>query len=117
MFNIPWHALFLCVSLADYDLKEEDTMQGYMEECLECVQLLSHWSSCYRVNLIPVVVLLNCQNSEEKIKTVPLTEAFPEYSGPPGDSAAALECVTRQFQERKSPKSQDDIIVHQFPAF
>ena len=62
MFNIPWRALFLCVSLADYDLKEEDTMQGYMEECLECVQLLSHWSSCYRVNLIPVVVLLNFEN-------------------------------------------------------
>jgi GTPase SAR1 family protein len=74
-------AIIFCVALSEYDLKlYEDNETNRMHESL---QLFKELCNTKWFNATSFILFLNKKDIfEEKIKRVPLTVCFPDYSGP-----------------------------------
>jgi len=91
-------AVLFCVALSEYDLKMyEDSSTNRMEESLRVFKEISN--NRWFVDT-PMILLLNKRDLfEEKIKTSPLTIAFPEYTGG-NDFNGAVKFIEDQFRKQ-----------------
>eukprot|EP01103_Thecamoeba_quadrilineata_P020384 TRINITY_DN8714_c0_g1_i1.p1 TRINITY_DN8714_c0_g1~~TRINITY_DN8714_c0_g1_i1.p1 ORF type:complete len:343 (+),score=74.46 TRINITY_DN8714_c0_g1_i1:83-1111(+) len=91
-------AVLFCVALSEYDLKMyEDSSTNRMEESLRVFKEISN--NRWFVDT-PMVLLLNKRDLfEEKIKTSPITIAFPEYTGP-SEFDPAVKYIEEQFRKQ-----------------
>lgn len=88
-------AIIVCVSLSEYDLKlDEDETTGRMVESVRLFRQIvnSSWFAS-----ADVILFLNKKDLfAEKIERVPLTVAFPKYSGP-NEFGPASKYIQEQF--------------------
>jgi len=91
-------AVLFCVALSEYDLKMyEDSSTNRMEESLRVFKEISNnrWFMD-----TPMILLLNKRDLfEEKIKTSPITIAFPDYNGG-NDFDSAVKYIEEQFRKQ-----------------
>lgn len=91
------------VAISEYDLLcEEDLSTNRMTESLQLFGQLLENPLFART---PVAVFYNKKDLfHEKIRRVPLSVCFPEYSGTPGDEDAAQQYIVDKFEKCASGK-------------
>ena len=92
-------AIIFSVDLANSLMVEREEMRMSGVGSMSMAESISMVGSLSQRLRKPVIVLLNKTDFEEKLQIVPLTEAIPEYSGPPGESDAALKYISEQFHK------------------
>eukprot|EP01122_Echinamoeba_exundans_P017790 TRINITY_DN9746_c2_g1_i2.p1 TRINITY_DN9746_c2_g1~~TRINITY_DN9746_c2_g1_i2.p1 ORF type:complete len:356 (-),score=126.89 TRINITY_DN9746_c2_g1_i2:939-2006(-) len=97
-------AVIFCVALSEYDLKlEEDNETNRMSESINLFGQIcnSKWFAA-----TSMILFLNKRDIfEEKISTIPLTVAFPEYDGS-DDAQAAAGWIAERFQEQNKNRNK-----------
>lgn len=96
-------AIIFCASLAEYNLKlDEDRTTNRMQESLRLFRQIvnTDWFKA-----TDIILFLNKRDLfEEKVARVPITTAFPNYSGPQEFQACA-DYIQKQFlQQCEDPK-------------
>jgi len=102
-------AIIFCVGISEYDQKlYEDNETNRMHESL---QLFKELCSTKWFQKTAFILFLNKKDIfAEKIKKVPLTVCFPEYSGKPGEEAGK-EYIRERFMELNDNK-QKTVYAH-----
>jgi len=95
-------AVLFCASLNEYDQKlREDESQNRM---IESLLLFEEMSNIQWFRTVPFILFLNKKDLfEDKIKRVPLTTCFPNYTGGPNFEAASNFIIQRFLEKNQSP--------------
>jgi GTPase SAR1 family protein len=89
-------ALIFCIALSEYDLKlYEDNETNRMHESLKLFREICN--SKWFIETSTILFLNKSDLFREKLASVSIKVAFPEYSGPDGDFDAAVKFITEQF--------------------
>mmetsp|Transcript_58813 Transcript_58813/g.81594 ORF Transcript_58813/g.81594 Transcript_58813/m.81594 type:complete len:357 (+) Transcript_58813:122-1192(+) len=103
-------AIIFVVAVSEYDLKlEEDLVTNRMSESLKLFNdvVNNRWFSTTNV-----ILFLNKKDLfAKKIKKIPLTICFPEYTGT-NEYAEAMEYVLEKFTETNKSEEQQRFIYH-----
>lgn len=103
-------AVIFCVALSEYDLKLfEDDETNRMQESL---RLFKEMCNLMWFKNTAMILFLNKRDLyEEKIRRVPLTKCFPEYTGP-GDIDSTIKYIQYQFELQNTTYPKKPIYAH-----